>query len=925
MTQTIPTSDSILSERTPQAAPKALSRFRNLRLWPLMVLFVLLTGVASSRAASAVVTFTNFPPAVSNTYNGIITLQINGLTNGVTNVIVQKYLDVDTNRILDKNAILIQQFQLTAGQASTFTNGATVVTVTNFMPGDMSTTPGQITAPLNFQNGDFVQTLVGQYFYKISSPSGQFTSSTNLFTVTNFFYSSAITGAVQYAGVTNDIGVSNAIVLLCVNQSGSLNVQAGAVADVNGNFTIRAPAGNYFLAAAKTNFVIEPSGEPSGTLVTNITNGVSITLIPSTTSITGRVVDATSAASIPGVAGMLFSTNNFLSLYFTDTNGYFKAPAVTNSWVAEINPFAATFNSYLTPQTNFLFGVSNKVVHITNQLTHATAIFYGVITNNSGAPMPGVYISASDNKGHLSYGMTDQRGNYVVNALAGTNLWQLSIQPTNNPGLTNFYVFSPGYIQTNIPNVGQAVQVNFSLALAPYNISGTVSDINGNPIGGVQVFGVSSDGYQAFNATTTASGFYSLNVSPTFWTVGVSSNSLASLGFHNVPDEQSTNLSAGVNATINFSVLVCGQIGILTTNLSNAMIGSYYETNLQAISCANITNWSTAYGVSVTSLYGKTNLTYPPGTAIYSDGKQVGYLESYFSFGLNINVPFATNVTCTFVTESPVKEDFNNLSATVNVSGPITNNNIGIQFGGVGTTWTAHPTTQNGSTFTTTLTLNQYSMTYNGKVQKYTATNGMFMTASKGTSNTVASLVGLFHSLPVGNSINLPSTIPYLGSNNASVWIKSGTNLSQYLISVYGAQNTNLPPGMNLYPDGTFAGTPTSLGTNNGLFNFDVYAEDTQSNVAVQALTLLVLPSTNSPIIAPALGTNNTILSSNLFQMQLTGVIPGQNYTLLMATNLDSTNWIPIFVTNAPNTNNLILPDPNATNPSRFYRIMLGP
>src|ERR1700729_634979 len=161
MTQTIPTSDSILSERMTPVSPKA-SRYLPIFRWsPLMVLFVLLASAASSRAASAVVNFTNFPPAVSNTYNGIITLQINGLTNGVTNVIVQKYLDVDTNRILDKNAILIQQFQLTAGQASTFTNGATVVTVTNFMPGDMSTTPGQITAPLNFQNGDFVQTLVG--------------------------------------------------------------------------------------------------------------------------------------------------------------------------------------------------------------------------------------------------------------------------------------------------------------------------------------------------------------------------------------------------------------------------------------------------------------------------------------------------------------------------------------------------------------------------------------------------------------------------------------------------------------------------------------------------------------------------------------------------------------------------------------------
>src|SRR5580692_13005963 len=120
MTQIIPKSDSILSERTTPVSAKASRYLPVFRLWSLAVLFVLLASATYSRAASAVVNFTNFPPAVSNTYNGIITLQINGLTNGVTNVIVQKYLNVDTNRILDRNAILIQQFQLTAGQANTF-------------------------------------------------------------------------------------------------------------------------------------------------------------------------------------------------------------------------------------------------------------------------------------------------------------------------------------------------------------------------------------------------------------------------------------------------------------------------------------------------------------------------------------------------------------------------------------------------------------------------------------------------------------------------------------------------------------------------------------------------------------------------------------------------------------------------------------
>ena len=63
---------------------------------------------------------------ISNTYTGPITLQITGLTNGET-VIIQKYIDLDANGVVDAGDILWQQFQLTDGQASVFTNGTTSV------------------------------------------------------------------------------------------------------------------------------------------------------------------------------------------------------------------------------------------------------------------------------------------------------------------------------------------------------------------------------------------------------------------------------------------------------------------------------------------------------------------------------------------------------------------------------------------------------------------------------------------------------------------------------------------------------------------------------------------------------------------------------------------------------------------------------
>jgi phage-related protein len=58
--------------------------------------------------------------------------------------------------------------------------------------------------------------------------------------------------------------------------------------------------------------------------------------------------------------------------------------------------------------------------------------------------------------------------------------------------------------------------------------------------------------------------------------------------------------------------------------------------------------------------------------------------------------------------------------------------------------------------------------------------------------------------------------------------------------------------------------------------------------------------------------------------MRLIGV-SNQNYTLQMSTNLSSTNWISLFITNNTTANSILLTDPNAINKQRFYRVKVGP
>jgi len=190
-------------------------------------LFIVLALLASYiQTARATVTFTNTPAAVSNTYTGTITLQIGGLTNTET-VVIQKYLDLNTNGIIDSGDLLVQQFSLTDGQAGMVIGG-----VTNFnVPGDLNAATGAITATLNFQNGDIAQNIIGKYLYKLSSPAGHFTPLTNSFTVTNFPFAQKFTGNV--VSNSTSVTVSNAIVILLPPVTNQGSPLAGVVANLS--------------------------------------------------------------------------------------------------------------------------------------------------------------------------------------------------------------------------------------------------------------------------------------------------------------------------------------------------------------------------------------------------------------------------------------------------------------------------------------------------------------------------------------------------------------------------------------------------------------------------------------------------------------------------------------------------------------------
>jgi hypothetical protein len=509
----------------------------------------------------AAVTFTVTPAAVSNTYNGTISLQIGGLTN-TEKVVVQKFLDLNTNGVIDGTDWLVQQFNLQDG--TNFVIGG----VTNFnVPGDLNATAGAITATLNFQNGDFVQNIGGKYLYKLSSLAGHFTPLTNQFAVTNFPFPQKFTGNV----VSNSTSTTlpNAVVFLFSSQGsggdGPRNPQAGAVANNSGSYIIPMPAGTYMPMAIKSNYLCNFAAAPALTLASGATLTTNLTLTIATTSISGTNVDANnSSIRLPGVMVSAQSTSGLITITFTDTNGNFNVRVTAGTWDIGADDYSLIVHGYvgLRNKTNINSGTTGNSLGYPK----ATALFYGSVKDNLGNPLAGIDVYSSDNNSlYETDCYTGTNGNYAVGVLGGlgaNDLWWLQV--VYSDGIATNYVFSqPAFLQNGGTNIsaGQAVLANFTAILAPNHISGSLKDDSGNPIVGVDLWAnatIDGANYNHDSLGTDANGNYSVNVANGTWTVGVNSsrNGGTSLPENYLCPANQSVVIANNNGTANFTAIL---------------------------------------------------------------------------------------------------------------------------------------------------------------------------------------------------------------------------------------------------------------------------------------------------------------------------------------------------------------------------------
>ncbi len=514
-----------------------------------MLLLALATAFGWMAPAVAQVTFNVSPAAVSNTYTGIITLQIGGLTNG-EQVIFQDYLDVNANGAVDAGEPLVDAFRITDGGAVVI-GGITNVSV----PYDSNpATEGAITATMNFDA--VLDNIVGQRVFRIVSPTNRFTATNVIFNVTNSTSAQFASGTVFVNGSTP---VAHAVVVALT--SPDQNYTTATVADSLGHYSLPLSPGSYFLIAASQNTYIDQSAAPVATLTAGHSSTNNIFVTSGTVALGGTVTDSGNSNALGGVFLQLESGNLFGGV-FTDTNGNFSTMLAPGKWKIKGDSSSLGRRGYVVPQGGISVDISGgAVTNAAVSFSRGNALFYGSALSPTGTPLANFHISANTDSDAVnsfkSEVFTDQNGNYGLPALVtssntgDTNAWTCS--PSSNPIYPSLLV-TQGTDTTLVLN--QTVRVNFGTVAGTATISGRLHDASGNGVAGVSVSGntiINGTNFSSLGADTDVNGNFSFAASDGEWQVFADccdNSGLENFGLYDpVPHSILVNNSAFVDIT----------------------------------------------------------------------------------------------------------------------------------------------------------------------------------------------------------------------------------------------------------------------------------------------------------------------------------------------------------------------------------------
>jgi hypothetical protein len=823
------TLDTVIGRCSTSVSPAVSTkpRFMKLMMRRLLPLCSAAIGLLFAHSALAAISFTVTPPATSNAYTGFVTLAGTGLFTNET-VVVRKYIDLNTNGVVDASDFFVEQFRVTDQASATLIGGATNINI----PYDANATQGAISASLSILGG-VSQRVVAQYLYVFSSPSNHFTAVTNSFAITNSSYAQTISGTV----VSNATPIPYAFVLVGYSKNSSdFNPFTGAIANSLGVYSVKVPPGIYQAVAFKTNFIGVPAGPftvaSSGSVVTNVS------LVAANSTITGRITDSTNSSL--ALAGFLVTAQgNGIAASATDTNGNYTLPAIQGSqWKVGGDNGSWNVGGYVRSNDSVKIAITTAVTNVNLSFPRVEAMVYGKVVDTNNNPLANVRLQGQNgNNGNQLFqgdATTDSNGKYAMGLVAGN--WDAEIDVGSTPPQYSNYVFSVlASAYNNSGNgvtltAGTSIRQDFIGVLATNTISGTLKDNNNVGLAGVTINANATINGTNFSAqaVTDVNGFYSCNAANGNWNVSPNCCNQCTDGVPSIyqcPNNQQTTV-ANNNKTINFvaqrATVLSGKV---TDNVGNPVANINVFANGDAGGSSGAqTDSGGNYALGLSS--GGYTVQLDTGTSGISTHGLIGPF-------LHVNIASTDvtnfNLVCQPITGT-IAASVTNSSTHVGVSGinfdaSCTLNGTNYDTGGQTTDGTGKASLAvcNGS-WTVTANCSDLS--------------SLSLTCPN-NNNSVATVSG---NSPAINYLVQPCTLQINNTN-----FPPGTNGVFYDASLSGSgcyppfnwfyQSGTIPSGLNFGNNGELSGTPTVTGT----FTFTVQIQDQQFNTATTNVSITIL------------------------------------------------------------------------------------
>lgn len=507
-----------------------------------MLLCILAVALLASAGFAAGLSVS--PAQVADNYQGAVTINITGLSAGQS-VLLERYIDVNGNGVVDAGEPCVISLPLTDGNIPTIGG----VRNTN-VPGDEDgAVNGQIQAVRRFPGLDsLLERITASSLYRVSDPATGSTLATAAFAVTPAALPQGIHGHIT--AQSGGAAIPYAIVVALTPQDG--RGCAGTLAGADGSYTLYVDPGTYVVLAVSDGFTGSMGSGP-----VSVSSGIiqphDCKLPASTRTVRGRAYDPSTNA---GLGGMFVDANTEsyqFNLAFSHPDGTYSLSVDSGAWsagpdsdnVAEMGRVRPEKDSLTPPDTT-----QGDVTGYDFAFPSFTALIYGHVRDTSGAAVAGLALYAESQNTYATAGQSDSTGRYSLGVTGAQ--W--------NYGLDDDCLAAKGYVcldnwKSDLPQNGQALQRDFTVAKVTAHISGHVRDAQGNAISGVNVYAHASINGQTvwLNAETDDGGYYNMGVINGDWTVGVDCGGLQERGFQCVQEQ--TRTVSGADRTLDFTAV----------------------------------------------------------------------------------------------------------------------------------------------------------------------------------------------------------------------------------------------------------------------------------------------------------------------------------------------------------------------------------